>query len=132
MAASSFVFLLTVQFIVSNVLSSSICISGSTIQPTINGEYTYQSFDTTDNGPIYYNNASNRYLYPYNTVYMIHNDPNTANYYAYCNIPSTSDPKSPYDCYNGNGGQLYSYDGNTDVNDIVTLKSCTLSIIYQY
>ena len=91
-----------------------ICIAGSTIQSAINGRYEYESWSTNYNGPIYYNAKEHKYLYPWihetgEKQYHIH--VNTSDLYAnsYCNIPSSLVPMSPYECYNGDGQQLYSW-----------------------
>ena len=89
---------------------SAVCISGSTIEPIINGRYEYYSYNDDCNGPIYYNSQTNGYLFPhiYRTgekFYKIGptlNDPFTATHF--CCIPSSS--TSPYDCLANNGGQF--------------------------
>eukprot|EP01084_Bolivina_argentea_P131386 231910_1 len=110
--------------------NSSICISGSS-RTEINGKYEYSSWNFEFNGPIYNNSQNDLYLYPYITSsdhkkYAI--GTNTSHYYRighyYCKIPSSSNPMTPLDCYNGNGQQFRTYNGSAWGDD----KSAVLTL----
>ena len=108
----------------------SICISGSIYESTINGKYKYHSWDSNNNGAIYYNEEWNRYLYPWissNTemIYIIGFDISTNLAASICHVPSDSMYLTPYDCYNNNGGQLYADpDGQWIDDDNARLQKC--------
>ena len=91
-----------------------ICIH-STINTRINGKYEYSLWDNQRNGPIYYNAVSTMYLYPWifsngNKAYLIHQNITNSIVYSGCDIPSSSNPMSPFQCFNDNGQQLKSFD----------------------
>lgn len=124
-----------------NKTLKSVCISGSTLlQSYINGEYIYHSWDNDNNGAIYYNLQANLFLFPWvysggRADYIIGFDKSINIGVSYCDLPLLSVPLTPYDCYNGNGQQLYT---SSDIFDLwmydenAILKECPGTVhLYQ-
>ena len=116
---------------------TAICIV-SKIQTAINGRYVYDTWENKDNGPIFYNSVRDTYLYPHiwsetgNKRYYIGPNISSTAIHAYCKIPTSSNPMSPYDCYNDDGHQLISTVSSEWIQDDATLSSCPVPTIYPF
>eukprot|EP01084_Bolivina_argentea_P282584 483734_1 len=106
----------------STALTDKLCVSGAS-QNSLNGMYEYIYWDSTTNGGIFYNNAQNKYLYPYISSptkyeYIIADTINTLSPNIACEI---SNPSLPYTFNSNDCAQGWQSDTNmrlVNCNDI--------------